>query len=216
MTPAPPRLRLDSAVGLFVRNRGRTRAPARSKHASGRQPCATKCCSPCELLAFCGSDTCDDVFPSHVTVQRDLRPPARLHPPPPAAWPDDLPAGFDYDAGDKAITIPCVSVENFKTRKIERALELGPIVVTLDTECGLHCPASWLGDAYCDLQCNTEACLLDHDDCDGSTDSVDFEAECSPGCTMLWVGDGFCDAVCQTEASHCHVMKPLCHVMPRH
>jgi hypothetical protein len=57
-------------------------------------------------------------------------------------------------------------------------------------DCAPGCPDSWIGDWYCDPECNVEACDFDGGDCD----------ECAPGCPDSWIGDWYCDPECNVEA----------------
>ena len=53
------------------------------------------------------------------------------------------------------------------------------------------CPASWIGDGYCDTECLGAACKEDGGDC---------LEECASGCPISWINDDYCDPACQNEA----------------
>ena len=89
--------------------------------------------------------------------------------------------------------------------------------------CTQLCPESWIGDGFCDPDCNTPKCLQDKGDCqdicicpnawlgDGSCDrtcnttTCEYDGgdctktECSPGCQSEMLADGICDHECNTE-----------------
>ncbi|XP_053209635.1 N-acetylglucosamine-1-phosphotransferase subunits alpha/beta-like isoform X2 [Panonychus citri] len=86
--------------------------------------------------------------------------------------------------------------------------------------CEPGCPASWLGDGFCDQACNTTLCLYDGGDCTNKTltssslggilsDHSNFRGgpssftasrpltdQCRPSCADFWLGDKYCDNVC--------------------
>ena len=62
---------------------------------------------------------------------------------------------------------------------------------TEDTGCG--CPASFIGDGFCDEECNNAECSFDAGDCDEPED-------CAPGCLSTMLGDGACDDACDVAA----------------
>jgi len=73
-------------------------------------------------------------------------------------------------------------------------------------DCSKGCPASWLGDGYCDVRCNTTQCMLDGGDCVGMdyamgvvedqsvpegldwTDKTAASDFCSEHCRDDWIG----------------------------
>ncbi|EFA79588.1 hypothetical protein PPL_07640 [Heterostelium album PN500] len=61
--------------------------------------------------------------------------------------------------------------------------------------CAERCPTSWIGDGFCDRECNIQACRYDGGDCPGSGINTYF---CSPKCRKSWIGDGVCDLECNT------------------
>lgn len=87
-------------------------------------------------------------------------------------------------------------------------------------ECHEGCPASWIGDGYCDRACNKSDCMWDGGDCRGDStvtragdaDSIlvpdsdgegiepwpgaaDDPASCASNCADSWLADKYCDAV---------------------
>eukprot|EP00923_Selenidium_pygospionis_P039282 GHVN01068362.1.p1 GENE.GHVN01068362.1~~GHVN01068362.1.p1 ORF type:complete len:418 (+),score=42.48 GHVN01068362.1:53-1306(+) len=56
--------------------------------------------------------------------------------------------------------------------------------------CPMACEAAWLGDDWCDLDCNVAECGFDGGDC------YDW---CLPGCPADWLGDGECDEECNND-----------------
>jgi len=79
-------------------------------------------------------------------------------------------------------------------------------------DCSPNCPSSWIKDGYCDMACNTTACMHDGGDCLGSSPVMGFvdvneehvfhgdaameDPFCSPSCLDSWLADSFCDDVC--------------------
>jgi len=63
----------------------------------------------------------------------------------------------------------------------------------MEDVCSPGCPLSWLGDAYCDEACFTEACGWDVHDC------IAEDAGCADGCLPSWIDDLECDEACHTE-----------------
>lgn len=68
-----------------------------------------------------------------------------------------------------------------------------------DDYCAAGCPDGWLGDGYCDDDCNNSACSFDNGDCDGGDDSDD-DGYCNDNCPNSWVNDGICDNYCYDSA----------------
>ena len=66
----------------------------------------------------------------------------------------------------------------------------------MEDVCSTGCPLSWLGDAYCDEACFTEACGWDAHDC------IAFwgAAGCADLCPPTWIDDLECDEACNNEA----------------
>lgn len=88
--------------------------------------------------------------------------------------------------------------------------------------CNEGCPPNWIGDGYCDVQCNVSACDWDANDCVNSTGSAwtanmqqqqqhwyqgagagasagfgNIANYCSRGCPSSWIGDKYCDRACK-------------------
>ncbi|MEC9465796.1 MAG: LNR domain-containing protein [Myxococcota bacterium] len=76
---------------------------------------------------------------------------------------------------------------------------------------GCDCPASFIGDGFCDSDCNTAECNFDGGDCDEP-------ADCAVGCTSTMLGDGTCDDACNVvscsydygDCSSTEVCSDLC------
>jgi hypothetical protein len=65
-----------------------------------------------------------------------------------------------------------------------------------------ECDITWIGDGFCDLDCNSEICNYDLGDCN----------QCAPDCPRAWQGDGICDPECNVEA--CKNVKAVLAVLP--
>ena len=65
------------------------------------------------------------------------------------------------------------------------------------TLCNDQCLSSWVGDSFCDLECDVEECSFDGGDCVTSNatttglfdDDGDFQPSCSKGCLPAFQGD---------------------------
>lgn len=71
--------------------------------------------------------------------------------------------------------------------------------------CATVCPAGFLGNGVCNIECNFAECGFDGGDCDNQTN------ECGPGCPEEWIGDDICDfyscytAACDFDRGDCGV-----------
>ena len=63
----------------------------------------------------------------------------------------------------------------------------------MEDVCSPGCPLSWLGDAYCDEACFTEACGWDVHDC------IAEDAGCADGCLPPWIDHLACAEACHTR-----------------
>jgi hypothetical protein len=62
--------------------------------------------------------------------------------------------------------------------------------VTTLSSCPSSCPPSWIGDGFCDPECNKAACDYDQFDC------------CPSSCPDSWPGDHVCDSACMVPQCH--------------
>jgi hypothetical protein len=100
--------------------------------------------------------THEQIFPdkSHLPTFNSLAIESHLHRIP------GLSRRFIYFNDDILLGKP-VTIEDFYTPTSGFKIRLGMYV----PRCTLTCPGSWLGDGYCDDQCNVESCKYDNGDC---------------------------------------------------
>jgi len=67
------------------------------------------------------------------------------------------------------------------------------------TSCSPGCDDLRLGNAECDIACNTTECVWDGGDC-GYDGGYGFEDNCATACPVAWIGDGYCDEACYNSA----------------